>query len=370
MKVLIAADYSSPYGGNFLGSLLDLGDAMRLRGDELVFLFPARQEGERFWVSHIRNLGYKVFLIDMARNDEAILQDISRIIIEQNIDIIHSHFGMLHHFFLFEKKRLGNVKLLLHDHMGFSYEQSLKTQMQKNRLRSLLFLKNRIGVISVMKQKDASYALNVGRHWYVPNGISFRRCISASMSRRDRRIEKGISDQTKLVLVFGWNFEIKGIDIAVRGVQEARQTDSSIELAVVIQDEQPTAEQLVFLTSNTGLDPLDTPWLHFWPGNEDVYSYHRAADLFLSSSRTEAFPYGVLEAISEKRTIVMSNIEGTRWANAYHCAEAYPVADSSACAEAILRGLAEKRTPNSNSIVEQYSIERWVHAVMHIYDSL
>ena len=274
MKVLIAADYGSPYGGNFIGSLLDLGDAMRIRGDDLLFLFPLRKEGERFWVQYIRDLGYTVSLVDMDRDDAEILNNLSEIIREYHIDVIHSHFGMLHHYFLYERKRLGNVKLLLHDHMGYSHELSMKMQQQKNSLRSILYMKNRIGVISVMQQKDTSYSLNVGRHWYVPNGISFRRCLTESLSRLERRKEKGVAERTKLVLVFGWNFDIKGIDIAVRGVQEARKIDSSIELAIVIQDEHPTDEQIEFLISNTGMNPLSSPWIHFWPGIEDVYSYH------------------------------------------------------------------------------------------------
>lgn len=372
MNVLVAADYRSPYGGNFIGSFLDLGMSLNARGDNLLFLFPLMEEKERFWISYIKNAGHKVFFIDMSGRKDIFLKELSDIISANQIDLIHSNFGMLYHDFLFNKPVFGKTRLLFHDHMGFQTNRSLSTQKYKNFLRSVLFLKNRIGVISVMKEKDSSYSANIGKHWFIPNGISFRRCLSESLSREARRAERGIPEKTKLVLAFGWNFEIKGIDIAVQSVEIARKKDPSIELAVVIQTEKITEHERNQLLIKTGLDPDKTPWLHFWPGIEDVYSYHRAADVFLSCSRTEAFSFAILEAISQRCPVVMSDITGTRWAKQYTKCLSFHDGDISDCSKKITDAilLTQKTSDNSEDIIGSYSIDKWRDKVLAVYDSM
>ena len=372
MNILIAADYQSPYGGNFLGSFLDLATSLADRGDRVMFLFPLREQGERSWISFIKNAGNEVFLLDMSMENGARLQKIAELIQTYNIDLVHSNFGMLYHDFLFNKKVFGKANLIFHDHMGFDMNYSLEKQKVKNLLRALLYLKNQIGVISVMREKDHSYFADIGKHWFVPNGISFRRCLSESLTRDEQRTRMGISEETKLVLAFGWSFSIKGIDTAVQSVEIARREDPSIQLAVVIQTETLSDAERNELIQKTGIDPEQTPWLHFWPASEDVFSYHRAADLFLSSSRTESFSFAILEAISQKRPVLMSDIEGTKWAEQYSKCKSFHVGDPIDCAKKLLEMIRFDQTmkDNSNEILETYSIDKWIKKILSVYDSM
>lgn len=367
MKVLIAADYYSPYSGNFIGSLLDLGFAMRKRGNELCFLFPLHEK-ERFWVQTIRDLGFQVFHFDMKQKTSEIIHCLNTLIQDQGIDMIHAHFGLFYHFFLFENKQLVPVKILLHDHMGFSHHGSIIRQWIKNLLRALLFKKNKIGIISVQKEKNLSYFLNFGRHWYIPNGLSVRRCVAESLSREERRREKEISPEIQLVLAFGWDCDIKGIDIAINAVHKLRDNNPYVELAIVIQDEKLPSNDREYIIQQTGLDPQKTSWIHLWPSSEDVFSYYRAADVFLSSSRTESFSYAILEAISQNSSVVMSNIKGTAWAGEYSKTRAFRSEDYEDCAVKISESLVASDCSNREDIIEQFSIVKWTERIQEVYD--
>ena len=99
-----------------------------------------------------------------------------------------------------------------------------------------------------------------------------------------------------------------------------------------------------------------------------MFACHRAADVYLSSSRKEAFSYGLLEAISQNTPIVVSDIEGTRWAMEYDKAAMYPVEDPAACANAIGRAVEMgRRESNGEDLVERYGIKKWCRAVMGVY---
>ena len=90
----------------------------------------------------------------------------------------------------------------------------------------------------------------------------------------------------------------------------------------------------------------------------------------MSASRSEAFSYGVLEAISQNTPLVMSDITGTDWAHSYDKAFVYPTEDFSACANAIEQALQLDRIAPSNSdeFIEKYSIENWCTAIKNVYE--
>ena len=369
MNVLIAADYQSPYAGNFIASLIELGERMNENGNAAFFLFPKRSAGERFWVQIIREKGFPVFQIDMTTEGEKICDALREIMSDNQISILHCHFGIFNHEVIYKPRVFGNTKVLIHDHMGFSIDSNVKKQIVKNLVRSIIFRLHGIGVISVLKDKDTSYRLNLGHHWYVPNGVSFRRCIDTSEPREICRLRNGISDSSKLVLAFGWDFRIKGIDIAIKAVELARERNSNIELAIVLQQSELTDEQKGFLSQNN-INP-NCEWLHFWNSTEDVYSYHRAADVFLSSSRTESFSYSVLEAISQDKPVVMSNIPGVQWARKYNKSYTYSTESFIECASAIVESLAENGIiSNYSEIADDYSIKKWCARIMGIYQKL
>ena len=101
---------------------------------------------------------------------------------------------------------------------------------------------------------------------------------------------------------------------------------------------------------------------------EDIFTVHRSADVFLSASRSEAFSNSILEAISQDVPVVVSNIKGTSWSMAYNRAFSYPTENPIHCAEAIKKALAsDKSLSNYQQFLSEYDIHRWCKKVYQVY---
>lgn len=371
MNILIGASYQSPYAGNFIASLLELAETAAAAGDRICFVFPLRKEGERPWVSWLRESGFQVELLDVALPEERLLTQVQDLNRRFGTELMYLHFGFLQGIIQHRRAALGKLRVLFHDHMGFGLGSPVRKQYRRNLLRSGLYRLRRIGVISVMEDKHRSYGLLGSRHWYVPNGIALRRYTASDLTRDAMRKQRGIPQDSRLCLLLAWNPEIKGVDIAVEAVRIARETDPALALGIVIQGTAPNESFLRFIQVHTGIEASQAEWLHFLPSTEDIFSYHRMADCFLSASRTEAFPYGVLEAISQSLPIVMSDIPGVRWAREYSRSRMYPVEDPDACAQALLAApQLGQAASNADLFLERYSIRRWCARVLEIIHSM
>ena len=370
MNVLIAASYKAPQGGNFIPSLLELSLLLREQNDDVFFIFPKSESADKesSWCNWIRSHGFTVYLIDKNAPTERLAEELLGIIQKHDIHILHTHFGIynkvIHRF-----RRKLPVKILIHNHFGLAYNKKKAVkQILRNIALSVYYRFLGIHVAAVNKAVGDSFVF--ANSWYVPNGLSLMRNVQASKTREEVRAMWGIQDNEKACLVLGWSLDIKGLDIAVKAVAECRQHMPEVTLCIVGFGSTPNQTVLDYISKRTNIDPRSA-WIHYWDDTEDIYSYHRAVDVYLSSSRTEGFPYGVLEAISQNTPVVLSDIKGTRWAYAYHHAFPYPVEDPSACAQCIEKALKAGRTvSNYETIMSQYDIKDWCRHTIHIYKKL
>lgn len=366
MNVLIAAEYSPPQSGSFGASVLEIGLYLQKKGDTLTVILPknANTASENSWPSWIRSHGITVLLYDNKENPDE-LAYILNVISEYKIDVLHLHFDM----FLvpvLKNRRLFPKKVLLHDHMCFGKLEGNTLGMKlKHLAKSAYFRLLNIGAVSVGKEKDAVYAF--AKHWYLPNGLTFRRNVSESMSREQCRAALGIGPEEKTVLVLGWHCYYKGIDIAMKALDKLNRAGHRILLCYVGIGDPPSQNRIQFIRERSGVDPF-SDWIRYLPSTEDMYAYHRMTDVFLSSSRGEGFSFATLEAISQGASVVLSDIPGTKWAWDYSKAYTYPVESTDACAEAILKALqAEEKPHNGGEIAAEYSIDKWCEDLYRIY---
>ena len=369
MNVLIAADYATPASGNFIASCVELGRYLKNKGDNLFFIFPenANTLSEGSWVKWLEREGFVVELTTKDKTESQKLDFLKSFIKKYNIDILHIHFGFFHHTVNSFAGELG-VKILVHDHMDFSVEGSVFKQKIRCGLTSLIYRKNKITVVSVNPQKDSSYVF--ARHKYVPNGLSLLRNVSVSASRDECRAEIGITPDEKLCLFMGWDIYRKGLDIAVRAVNELRKDNPKILLGVVGMGSLPSSDSLKIISERTGIDP-NSDWIRYLPSREDMFAYHRAADAYLSASRKEAFSYGILEAISQNVPVAVSDIKGTSWCHDYDKVVIYSTENHKDCADAINNAIALGNSPsNYRKIVDEYSVGIWCERIYKIYQEL
>ena len=366
MNILIAADYTTPASGNFIGSLVDLGRVLKKDSHKLFFIFPESPNtlSENSWVRWLKDEGFKVYLTKHKTGEEA-RTFLQQIIDKNNIDILHLHFGMFHRIILNNAKSLG-VKIFVHDHMEFNPKESLVKQIIYCTLTSLKYRMNKISIVCVNERKCKSYLF--AKRFFVPNGISFSRNVATFATREEMRNRLGLKDNQKLCLFLGWHLHTKGMDIAFKAVEKLSKSNPDMVLGVVGHSGNPSDERLNSIKEFTGVDPRNS-FIKFLDSTDDIFAYHKAADVYLSASRTEAFPYSVLEAISQNTPLVVSDIPATVWSHSYDKAFVYPTEDYTLCAKAIEQAIKLDRNAQSNynEFIEKYSIENWCTAIKNIY---
>lgn len=368
MNIVIAADYTAPTSGNFIASCVELGRALQIRGDGLAFIFPESRNTlvEDSWVGWLKREGFPVYLVSADLNDPqryTFLRDVLR---KQNAEILHIHFGLFHREAIRHTKELG-VRILIHDHMGFPADGAPAKYRVRCLALSLLYRIRGICIVSVSPEKNRIYRM--AKHCCIPNGLSRFRNVAGSLSREQMRQELGLRPEEKLCLFLGWDPRGKGLDIALQAVKERRKVDPGLILGIVGMGTGPGEAGAEFICA-AGVDPHEA-WIRYLPSREDMFAYHRAADVYLSASRSEAFSYGILEAISQNTPVAASDIRGTAWCHAYSKAVVYPTEEVPACAAAIGKALDMGRSDsNAEDIAEQYSIANWCERMLAVYRRL
>lgn len=367
MNVLVMANFRAECSGNFINSILELAKQGRIQEINTVFLFPLKDdETECDWIDYIRKEGFQVLLYSPHLSHEEMAQRLLKIIEQYEINLIHSHFSCLHTVLLWNKEIHSKVKILFHDHMDYLAEEKVWPQLKKQIKTAKRYKEYGIGVISVMKKKHKGYFV-VPQRWYVPNGITFKRNVEKSLSREACRKELKLEENQKLCLFLGWDIYRKGLDIAIKSINKLREENANVILGIVGFGKDPCKDELMRIENVTGISPKQDGVL-FIDSWEDMYALHRAADVYLSASRTEAFSYGILEAISQNVPVVVSDIEGTKWSWKYTKTIKFKNEDFKQCAKAIEKALGMRENEsNRNDLLEKYHIEVWCKRVIDIY---
>ena len=366
MNILIAADFASSTSGNFIASCVELGRKLKSGKSRLSFIFPENDNTlrEDSWTGWLRREGFAVHLF--RKGDEE-LSFLKSVITQDEIDILHIHFGLFLRTSRKHARDLG-VKILIHDHMDFPAGRSRLKQRALCAFRSISYRANGISIVCVNRYKANAYCF--ARRWYVPNGLSLIRNVTHSLSREECRNELCIAQDEKVCLFLGWDKYRKGLDIAVKAIDELNKNGFKMLLCTVGLGNPPDSEVSAFLKETTGID-ANVSWIRYLPSREDMFAYYRLTDVYLSASRSEAFAYGILEAISQNKPVVVSDIKGTDWCHEYNKVVIYPTENSHKCSEAIKKAFSIKdEFSNADEIVDKYSIEKWCRKMLIIYNTL
>ena len=260
-----------------------------------------------------------------------------------------------------------NIRIVVHDHMDYVADEVMIKAWARQLALSLYYRLKKVSVISVMAKKSKGYFLLGKRNYHIPNGLSYTRNVDTNTDVKDIRQKLNLEEK-KVCLLLGWNPQWKGVDIAIQAAKKLYQEDESWVLAVVGYGEKPTVEVIKRLEQLSGIRNFEN-FVRFLPSTEDMFSYHKMADVYLSASRKDAFPYGPLEAISQNTPVVASDIEGTKWANGYNKYLKYATENAEACKNTVLKAY-DMRTSESNNIefIKNYSTDLWIDSVLKVYN--
>lgn len=292
-NVLQVMDFAAAYPGNFINSIETLEKQLRSEAGETVYVFPERAR-TRDWVIKMAEDGKSVYFLPSTVLKAAFL--LRRLIKQYNIDIIHSHFAAVNMYFPIRLARLGkkDIPHLVHAH-------SLPKRQPKPFLDYFRYmLIDEKLIVCVSKAVAKAYESRGRKCAVVINAIDFSRF--SNFENLDKNSYKNASDD-KLVMMMGYNFKVKGIDFAIKTLNELDKKHEIILLICVASHLERAKEQIIEILGEI------PAWIKLLPPRDDIAAYYRLADVFASASRTEGLPYSIIEAAFCGAPIVASDIE-------------------------------------------------------------
>jgi len=365
--ILHLTDYGAPYAGNFIASLNALERLLGENGAKMVYVLPPRAS-ERVWAQEMAKTRDVRFL--RKGGFFSYLRQVRRLLKETNADVLHEHFI---HFsekiaaWLAIQSCGHRVKTVLHLHNHIT--------LPKNpllRLPHKLYFRT-VSRFVCCSESVAAHLIADGvpkeRVRVAENAIAFERLDQYDP---DARASLGLPERAKIALMFGYDYEGKGVDFAVEAVRLLRERDGfPATLAVVLSSRLEEVRARICAQ----LCLPDVPdWILLLPPREDVASYYHMADVFLSPSRQEGFCYALVEAAYCLTPVLASAIDAQKDL-ALPQSSFFPPRDAAALSSALLRVLREEHTPSRAQMLEQagervrqtYALSRWAERVCAAY---
>lgn len=344
LNVLHICDYAAAYRGNFIDSLEALE---KHRGNiKNFYLFPARarQAPAEEWIKELNSDNEVAYL--QERNLLKNIRLFLKIIRTHKIDRIVRHFTDFKIDIIIKAFFDGRKVVRF-----FHCDCTRSANPFKHRLKEFVWKRNRlVGVSDAIANKIRAVHPSFEVHAIV-NAIRFDRLDKVDEFRRESCVA---------LLMMGWDYERKGVDLAVRAVHTLRKKHDVILQIIGGRNEDKIKE----LAKNILGEEAD--WIRYLPPTNNVGTYYRASDIFLSPSRQEAFGYANIEAAYCKNSIVLSrvdgqgqlNIEGAYWVEPNN-AEQLAQQLETAIIELKLPEKIKQKERVSEQVKQAYSLEEW-----------
>ena len=348
MNILQFADYGAPYEGNFIQSLTHLEN--KLSGDKTVYLFTKVAQNQE-WTKKLQNVFF------LRGNLFENIKIFRKIIKEEHIDIIHTHFSVLKYDLALKIARMTSKKTIYIRHMHMLYKPKGNFIFEK--------IKTVISNADIeIACSDAAYDAMVSagsikkeRLYMVPNGIAFERFD------RYETLEKN----SRHILMFGYNYAVKGVDLAIKAVEKLVSAGEDIRLNIVIAKN----DQLIKKTIEENFNAVPG-FVELLPPRNDIATYYKHSDLFLSASREESFCYAVREAAYCECPVVASDIPAH---NDIPADFRFKSGDDLDLYKKLaftinLKNKQEIIRTSKEFVIKKYSIESWSRQISDIYNTL
>ncbi len=356
-NILLLSDYAAPYRGNFIPSLEAIERHLCI-DNKVVYVFPGVAQ-EQHWMQVFGQTHTVVYIDRMFFSKYpqwkmvAYLRSVCR---QYHITTIHTHFveGNVNMWLL---RMVSGIQCVanLHNHYKVSGRLGI--------VRKYLFRwTNDVVIGDSASVSESAYAIGVPHRKVVTinNSIDFTRLDNYTPVE----VRQG---QEKVVLMFGYPWYRKGVDIAVRAIKQLNEQKEAIRLAIAQSGKVEQTQEGIVQT--IGELPA---WVTFLPPTDRLADYYNACDVFLSAGREEGLSYSPIEAAYCSCGVVCSRIGGNPLdipeigiydtENVEALAVALQVQFSLSLEDILLRNEKQKKY-----VLENYNVEDWAKCVIEIY---
>ena len=269
-NILIVTDYIAPYEGNFIRSLKKLEESLIDDGNNLYYVFSSKAK-KIDWVLKLNNT---MFLEDNPKDN---LKLLNKIIKEKNIDTLYSHFCLPKTQLVVKIVTKINRKVKLYQHFHNHFD------LPKNILKKIIFKYIFKGDLNIGCSKDVANTLPYKNKAYVTNAIDFSRLDNYEKIKIDK-------NNNFIILMFGYTYYRKGVDLAIKAISKLGK--DNIILAISVSKDVESFKESI--EKDFGEIPSFVKILE--PRN-DIATYYKASNLFLSAAREEGFCYAIVESM-------------------------------------------------------------------------
>lgn len=362
----MVAWFSPDYSGNFIAQQIMLCQKFQQTGNDTVMIFPM-DASERTWCKELIDRGIKVRFIPEGNGRISLIKILMRLIKEEQIDILHSVFG----FYDFPSvvACLCSRKMCV---LHVRAESNIIGLWRKfKRMLKITFFYRKAYVIADSPRIQSDYTLfgmSPERTTIIDEGISFAR-LQDGLPRSVIRQQLGVSDDQSIFMMMGYHVQIKGVDIAVKAFESVykRTQDCKALLCVVAGSGMEKVKK--YVTDTLGAIP---PWLRLLQSTEKIGEYYRAADVFISASRTEGFQNALIEASYMELPLIVSDIPALRWAQGLETCRVFPsenVEKLANCIEELACNRIQDQTLKrvKQYVQNTYSLDSWAEKMVEFY---
>lgn len=361
-NVLQYMEFAALYKGNFINSIMYLEKKINENGSEMVYLFPAETR-DREWIKDLVKENKKVYFLS-----DNILKSIfiaRRIIKENNIGIIHLHFADYKRYITLKIASFLSNKVDFISHFHNHYESKSNKIVEKI-LRSAKKSSYYIGVGYSVAMGLAKAGFEKGKVKFIPNAIDFSRLDSYESLDKSKM---GIEGK-KVVLMFGYPYKRKGVDLVIDAMSTIAEKDNIVLLISLASNVKNEVEQNII--AQLGSMPS---WIKLIEARNDIATYYNLADVFMSAGREEGLCYSVIEAAYCRPLINVSNIPGN--VLDIPCNFLHDVTDIDKIRENLLKALyLDEDTKKKyleiqkEFVLDNYSLDKWAEEIINLYKRL
>ncbi|MBN8210238.1 glycosyltransferase family 4 protein [Bacillus sp. NTK071] len=279
---LVYSDYGAPYRGNFINSIAKLEEQIVFNNNEMIYLFPPRTKS-RGWTHDMEKRGCKIyFLSGKAFKDIKLIRFIIK---EHQINNIYIHFYTSKMLLMIDIARIAlKSKVIIHLHNQVAKYNTWKNLIFKKLIRGKYF----IGCSKANTLSALNSGIKKSQIRTVENAIDFSRLEKyENINKKDF----GVHENAMVILMFGYAYHTKGVDLAIKAIEQLRSLSYNIELLISVSSN--TDKLIANIKAHFGECPN---WIKIIPPRDDVATYYHVSDVFLSASRQEGFCYSLVEA--------------------------------------------------------------------------